>query len=266
MNIEKIHDDTMIKIKTPQDLKIMAEGGNKLSRVKKILGEAVKEGVTAKDIEDLAMKLIHEERAEASFAKVPGYSWATCVNVNEGLVHGIPSRDVIFKDGDVVSIDVGVYFKGFHTDTSITVAINPKPNIRDFLRVGKETLNKAIKAAKPGNHVYDISKAIEENIEGAGYTTIKALVGHGVGRELHEDPQIPCFLPAGGYGVSGRVEESAEIRPGMVFAIEVMYTLGDDKVETLEDGWTIAMCDGKISGLFEDSVAVTERGQIVLTG
>lgn len=248
----------MIKIKTPEEIKIMAEGGAKLGRVKKALGEAVKAGVTAKDIEDLAQKLIKEEGAEASFTKVPNYYWATCVNVNEGLVHGIPTKELIFKDGDIVKIDVGIFYKGFHTDTSISVGVSPSPENKQFLRVGEETLNKAIKAVKPGNHIYDISKVIEENIEGAGYTTIKALVGHGVGRDLHEDPQIPCFLP-------GKIEDSPKIEPGMVFAIEVMYAAGSDKVEILKDGWTIAMRDGKISGLFEESVAVTEKGTLVLT-
>jgi methionyl aminopeptidase len=173
-------------------------------------------------------------------------------------VHGIPKDDVVFKDGDVVKIDVGVYYKGFHTDTSISVGINPSPENKRFLYIGQETLNKALKAVKPGGYIYDISEVIEENIENAGYSTIKALVGHGVGRNLHEDPQIPCFLP-------GPVDESPKILPGMVLAIEVMYAAGGDKVEMLEDGWTIAMRDGKMSGLFEESIAVTEKGTIVLT-
>ncbi len=190
--------------------------------------------------------------------KVPGYSWATCINVNKGLVHGIPTSGVVFKKGDLVSVDVGVYFKGFHTDTSISVGIDLSPESQRFFDVGQETLNKALKVVKAGNHVYDISKTIEKEIESAGYTTIKALVGHGVGRELHEEPQIPCFLP-------GRPEESPRIEKGMVFAVEVMYSMGSDKVEILEDGWTIGMRDGKISGLFEDTVAVTEKGSRVLT-
>lgn len=248
----------MIKIKTPEEIQIMAEGGAKLARVKKALAAAVKEGVTALDIENIAMKLIKEEGAEPSFNKEPNYYWATCINVNEGLVHGIPTKEVVFRDGDIVKIDVGIYYKGFHNDTSISVGINPSPENRRFLRVGEETLNKAIKAVKVGNHIYDISKVIEENIEGAGYSTIKALVGHGVGRQLHEDPQIPCFLPA-------PVHESEAIKSGMVFAVEVMYAAGSDRVEILEDGWTIAMRDGKISGLFEESIAVTKKGPKVLT-
>ncbi len=255
-----------IRIKTPEEIQIMAEGGKKLARVKNALKEAVKAGVTAADIEKLAMDLIHAEGAEASFAKVPGYSWATCINVNEGLVHGIPSRDMIFKDGDLVSIDVGVYFKGFHTDTSTSVGINLSPENKKFLNIGQNALEKAISEVKAGNYIYNISQAIESTTEGAGYTTIKALVGHGVGRELHEDPQIPCFVPlASARGKPGSVSDSPQITEGMVLAVEVMYAQGKDKVEVLEDGWTIAMTDGKIAGLFEETVAVTGKGALVLT-
>ena len=248
----------MVNIKTPEEIQIMAEGGAKLGRVKAALAAAVKAGVRASEIEELAVKLIKEEGAECSFKKVPGYHWATCVNVNSGLVHGIPVSSLIFKKGDIVSIDVGVLFKGFHTDTSISVGIDLNPENQKFFNIGRETLAKAIKMAKEGNRIYDISKAIEDTVEGAGYTTIKALVGHGVGRELHEEPQIPCFVP-------GTREESLEIKRGMVLAIEVMYAMGSDKVEILEDGWTIAMRDDKISGLFEDTVAVTGEGPKVLT-
>jgi methionyl aminopeptidase len=248
----------MIKIKTPEEIEVMTEGGKKLARVKNALKEAVKPGVTSLDIEKLAEKLIKEEGAEGSFNKVPGYSWMTCINVNEGLVHGIPRSDVVFRNGDVVSIDVGLYYKGFHTDTSVTVGINVSPEVKKFLNIGKNALEAAIKAAKVDNYVFDISKAIESTIEGGGYTTIKALVGHGVGRELHEDPQIPCFVP-------GRIEDSPRIEAGMVLAIEVMYALGSDKIEVLEDGWTISTRDGKISALFEETVAVTVTGPKVLT-
>jgi methionyl aminopeptidase len=248
----------MINIKTPEEIQIMAEGGAKLGRVKKTLTAAVKAGVRASEIEELAVRLIKEEGAEASFKKVPGYHWATCINVNKGLVHGIPVSNVVFNKGDVVSIDVGVYYKGFHTDTSISVGVEASPESQKFLNIGRAALASAMKVAKEGNYIYDISKAIEDAIEAGGYTTIKALVGHGVGRELHEDPQIPCFVP-------GLREESIRIERGMTLAIEVMYALGSDKVELLEDGWTIAMRDGKISGLFEDTVAVTEVGPKVLT-
>ena len=236
----------------------MAEGGAKLHRVKNALAAAVHAGVTAADIEALAVKLIKEEGAENSFDKVPGYHWATCISVNSGLVHGIPVKTLVFKDGDMVKVDVGIYYKGFHTDTSVSIGINLNPVNQKFLNVGKMALEKAISKARVGNHLYEISKAIQDSIEGAGYTTIKALVGHGVGHDLHEDPQIPCFVP-------GKIEESPKLTVGMVLAIEVMYCMGSDKVEVLEDGWTIAMRDGKMSGLFEETVAVTDKGPKVLT-
>jgi methionyl aminopeptidase len=247
-----------IKIKSEAEIEVMAEGGKKLARVKNALKEAVKPGAKASDIEALARKLIKEEGAEGSFDKVPGYSWVTCINVNEGLVHGIPKSDMVFEDGDVVSVDLGLYFKGFHTDTSFTLGLGISPEDQKFLNIGQNALEAAIKMANAGRHIFDISQAIELIIEGAGYTTIKALVGHGVGRELHEDPQIPCFVP-------GRITDSPRIEVGMVLAIEVMYALGGDKVEVLEDGWTIAMRDGKISALFEETVAVTGSGPKVLT-
>jgi methionyl aminopeptidase len=255
----------MIPTKSDEEIQIMAVGGAKLARVKNALAEAVAEGVGASDIEDLAVKLIAKEGAEASFKKVPGYHWATCVNVNEGLVHGIPTASVIFKKGDIVSIDVGVYYQGFHTDTSVSVGIGATPENRRFLAVGREALGKAIKVAKEGNHIYDISAAIEGTVEAAGYSTIKALVGHGVGRELHEEPQIPCFLPRSNRGEPGRITDSPQIKKGMVLAIEVMYAAGSDAVEVLGDGWTIRMQDGKIAALFEETVAVTAEGGKVLT-
>lgn len=248
----------MIHIKTGAEIAIMAEGGKKLGRVKNALASAVKIGGSAAEIEALAQKLIKEEGAEVSFDKVPGYHWATCITVNEGLVHGIPIKSLVFKKGDIVSIDVGVYFKGFHTDTSITVGLEVNTETERFLNIGKQALANAISKARAGNYLYEISKTIEDTIESAGYTTIKALVGHGVGRELHEDPQIPCFVP-------GRIEDSTKLKSGMVLAIEVMYAAGRDGVEVLRDGWTIAMRDGKISGLFEETVAVTNGGPKVLT-
>ncbi len=248
----------MITIKSDEEIKIMAEGGVKLGRVKNALKAAVAPGIKASEIDNLAVKLIKAEGAEVAFSKVKDYRWATCINVNESLVHGIPHPSIIFKEGDVVSIDVGVYHKGFYTDTSVSVAINPNPEVKKFINIGKMALEKAIAKVKIDNYIYDISKAIEDIIEGAGYSTVKALVGHGVGKELHEDPQIPCFVP-------GNIKDSPKIKKGMVLAVEVMYAVGSDKVAIAEDGWTIVMRDGKISALFEETVAVTENGPKILT-
>ncbi len=247
-----------MQLKSKEEIKIMTEGGKKLAKVKEALKKKVAIGVSAYDIEKLAVKLIDEIGGEPSFKMVPGYRWATCVNVNEGLVHGIPKREVIFKKGDVVSVDVGMHFQGFHTDTSFSVAIEGNFKTDAFLKVGVEALASAISKAKVGNRIYDISSAIEEKIKNSGYSPIRALVGHGVGRELHEEPQIPCFT-------YGKKEDSPLISLGAVLAIEVMYAQGSPNVVKEPDGWTISMADGKISALFEETVAVTSHGPLVLT-
>jgi len=244
--------------KSKEEIEIMAECGQKLARIKKALFEKVAEGVSSWDIEELAVKLIEKEGAEASFKKVPGYSWATCVNVNAGLVHGIPKKEVVFKKGDVVSVDLGLYFKGFHTDCSFTKGIDVDSETEKFLEVGRKALVNAIGVTIVGKRVYDISEAIEKTVVSGGYKPIRALVGHGVGRRLHEDPQIPCFLP-------GPKEESMEIPEGATFAIEVMYAQGASDLVQENDGWTIATQDGKISALFEETVAVVGGRPKVLT-
>ena len=248
-----------ILLKTPSEIKIMAEGGKKLGRVKKALMDKVREGVSAKEIDDLADELIKKEGGEASFKMVPGYHWATCVNVNDGVVHGIPKEEIVFKKGDVVSVDVGMFYKGFHTDTSFTVGLGVIKEINKFLDTGKDALKKAIQEAKGGKKIFDVSEAIESTLKQSGYSPIRALVGHGVGRDLHEEPKIPCFT-------TGEASSSPEIPEVAVLAIEVMYAMGAGEVKLDEDGWTILASDGTISGLFEETVAVTKNGSIVLTG
>lgn len=248
-----------IFVKSASDIEIMKQGGKKLGRIKKRLLKAVKVGVRASQIEELAQKLIKEAGGKPSFAMVPGYSWATCINVNEGLVHGIPKEEIVFKKKDVVSVDVGFFYKGFHTDTSFSVGLGVDEATKKFLKTGKSALEKAIAEAKAGNRIYDISKAIEETVKAGGDSPIKALVGHGVGRQLHEGPQIPCFT-------QGKREESQEITPGMVLAIEIMYAQGSPEVEIASDGWTISMRDGKIAALYEETVAINSHGHFVLTG
>ncbi|OGM33371.1 type I methionyl aminopeptidase [Candidatus Woesebacteria bacterium RIFCSPHIGHO2_01_FULL_44_21] len=245
------------ELKTKVEIAVMAEGGKKLARVKGELQKAVKEGENAESIEKLAVSLIKKEGAKPSFAMVPGYRWATCVNVNDGLVHGIPVNSLVFKDGDIVSVDVGLYYKGFHTDTSFTVLVGKSPELAHFLEVGRQSLGKAIRAAKVGHRLGDISRAIESNLKENGYSPVTALVGHGIGRELHEDPMVPCY--------SGYPGENFLLNEGAVLAIEVMYAAGSGEVKTGSDGWTIRTKDGKMSALFEETVALTRGGPIVLT-
>ncbi len=248
-----------IVIKTKEEIKLMIEGGKKLSKVKNSLKMHVKEGVSAYDLETLATKLLLEEGCQPSFKMVPNYKWSTCVNVNEGVVHGIPKKEIVFRKGDIVSVDVGAYYRGFHTDTSFTVGIDIDDKKKEFLKAGERALSESIDEARIGNKIYDISKKIESVIEGSGYSPVRALVGHGVGRELHEEPQIYCFTDP------TRLKNSPQIEEGMVLAIEVMYSQGSGNVGIEEDGWTISSSDGTITALFEDTIAVTKKGPLILT-
>jgi methionyl aminopeptidase len=247
---------TKITIKTDKEVLDMIEGGKILARVKNQLKKMIKVGVSALDVENMAVKLIKKEGAYPSFMKVPNYHWATCINVNEGMVHGIPKKEIVFKSGDIVSVDVGVYFKGFHTDTSFTLAIDPDKDTQKFLDCGRTALRKAIKVCKSGKYISDISQEIEETIKACGYSPIIALTGHGVGKSLHEEPMIPCFVTK---------KNDIKIKEGMTLAIEVMYALGSSDLVIENDGWTISMRDDKISALYEETVAVTKHGPIVLT-
>lgn len=247
-----------ITYKTQEELNIMREGGKKLAGVKGELKSLVKEGVNADEIEKLATKLILEAGGKPSFKMVPGYFWTTCVNVNDGVVHGIPKKEIVFKNNDCVSVDLGMFYKGFHTDTSFSSLIGESDELRRFLQVGEEALAKAINQVIAGNRVYDISLAIQETIEKAGLKPIRSLVGHGIGKNLHEEPEIPCFTPV-------VKNKTAKILPGMALAIEVMYTEGKGDIEISRDGWTIRTHDGKISALFEETIAVTAEETKILT-
>ena len=247
-----------INIKTKAEVAIMTEGGKLLSRVKNEIKNKIKPGVSAMDVEQWAREGILKAGGKPSFQMVRGYRFATCVNVNEGIVHGIPKKEVIFKDGDIVSVDLGMYFKGFHTDTSFSILLGNDQEKKKFLSAGEEALARAIKACVIGGQVGDISLAMENVLRKYGYFPAENLTGHGVGRELHEDPRIPCF-------VVGSADERVVICEGMTLAIEVMYKLTDSKLVLSNDGWTISTKDGKISALFEETVAVTSRGPVVLT-
>ena len=245
-----------IKLKTEEELAIMLEGGKKLAEVKRRLALLVKTDVSALEIEEAACKIIEELGAVPSFKKVPNYKWATCINVNDGVVHGIPRKDVIFKDGDVISVDVGVFYKDYHTDSAFSVNLGGTETA--FLEAGRKCLNKAIESVKLGRTIYDISSTIEKTLKEANLNPIKALTGHGVGKDLHEAPAIPCY-------VDGDDLKHIKIVEGMALAVEIMYTKGSADLQMDNDGWTIRTEDGKIAALFEDTVAVTKNGTFILT-
>lgn len=248
----------MIKSKTKDEIEIMREGGQKLLQIKEELAKNVTLGKSGEDIDKLARELIAKAGGKPSFKMVKNYFWTTCVNINDGVVHGIPDKKA-FKEGDIVSIDVGFFYKGFHTDTSFTTSIGKaaKETLK-FLDAGKKSLKESVCQVKPGRKISAISKKIQKILEERGYSPVRALTGHGIGRELHEEPNIPCFWDP-------RLKD--EIIPeGAVFAIEVIYTLGlPDLVLSTDDNWTISTKDGKIAGLFEETVAASKNGPQILT-
>ncbi len=246
----------MIAIKTPKEIEIMAKGGRRLaSALGKVLA-AVKVGVSLAELDQLAESLIKKSGGESSFKKVKNYYWTTCLNINQGVVHGIPNQYRL-KKGDCLSVDIGNFYQGFHTDMARTLWVGEKKK-EPFLEAGRKALKAATKEAKPGNRVGHLSMAIEKEIRKAGLRPVNNLTGHGVGRQLHEAPQIFCFLKE-------KVEKTARLEPGMVLAIEVIYVQGQPELVLRNDGWTVETLDGKLAALFENTVAVTQKGPLILT-
>jgi len=249
----------MIFIKNKKQIDVMIEGGKKLAFVLREAKKQAEVGKSLSSLENLISKLIEEQNGKASFKMVSGYRWASCLNINEGVVHGIPDGYKLRK-GDLLSIDIGIFYKGFHTDMAETILISDKKDRKKekFLKAGRKALRSAIKQAKSGNRIGHISQAIQKELKKAGFNPVKNLTGHGVGRELHEDPMIPCFF-------QGRMENTDLIKDGMVLAIEVIYVQGKPGLVIKEDDWTIETEDGKLSALFEHSVLVRGKEPVVLT-
>jgi methionyl aminopeptidase len=250
----------MIDYKTEEEIKIMSEGGKKLKQILERLIKFVKPGITTLAIENEAQRLIKEEKAEVSFDKVEGYQFATCLPVNEQIVHTPPSERVL-KKGDLLTIDIGLYYQDFHTDCAKTMVVGEeeKGEIKRFLDTGREALKKAIEKIKVGGYLGEVSKAIETIIKKNGYFVIKKLTGHGIGKDLHEDPFVFGFLDR-------PVEKTLKIKPGLVLAVEVIYSMGTEEMAFEKDNdWSIVTKDGSLSACFEKTVAVTKNGVLILT-
>lgn len=254
----------MIEIKTPEEIKIMAEGGRILAEVLREVLQQVKPGVSELELDQLAEKLILEKGAEPGFKKVKGYEHTICISTNDVVVHGVPTAYKL-KEEDVVGIDCGVYYKGFHTDAAQTIRIKDKglrikkDEVDRFLETGEMAMWEGIKAAKFGNRIGNISKAIQDIVGGQGYSVVRSLIGHGVGRDLHEEPEVPGFLDSA-------IFKTPLLKIGMTIAIEAIYNMGkSDVAYSNRDGWTIKSKDGSLSGLFERTIAITDKGTIVLT-
>lgn len=240
-------------------LEAMKIGGGMLGRVRKALYDITAVGITPKQIEFKARELIKAEGGELSFTKVPGYRWATCINLNSGIVHGIPTSEVPLKSGDMVTVDVGVFYHGYHTDAAFTKVVGKSSDAKDhFLKAGMEGLKNAIAAARPGGHIGDISFAMESTLKKYGYRATKELTGHGVGKELHEEPMISNV-------VVGPSEKTPVMSVGQTLAIEIIYVEGKPSLVLEEDGWTISVKDGTLSAVQEETVVITEDGCSILT-
>lgn len=244
---------------TYDDTKIpaMREGGHHLGRIREQLAKFAQVGTTFEEIEAEAQRLIKSVGATPSFSTVPGYDWATCLMKNEEICHGIPKHKRV-EDGDVIKIDVGLIWQGYHLDTTTTVVAGQStPEIDKFLEVGRQALHKAISRAKAGNTVHDLSSAMEKTVERHGYGAVYQLTGHGIGRKLHDDPEIPC--------VAYKPSKRQKLYDGQTLAIEIMYTMGDPRLVTEKDGWTFRTADRSLGGMFEETVLVTQAGPEILT-
>ncbi|MCF6361675.1 MAG: type I methionyl aminopeptidase [Cyclobacteriaceae bacterium] len=246
----------MINYKSSDEIELIKESADILGRAHGEIAKLVKPGINTKKLDKLAEEFIKDHGGVPSFKNYNGFPYTLCVSPNEQVVHGFPS-DRELEDGDVLSIDCGVFYKGFHSDSAYTYAVgNVKEEILELLKVTKESLYKGIEKAVVGNRTGDIGFAIQHFVEGYGYTVVRELVGHGVGESLHESPEVP------NYGKRGR---GAKLKEGMVIAIEPMINLGKKDIVQEDDGWTIRTKDRAPSAHYEHTVAITKEGVEVLT-
>jgi len=244
-------------VKPPAVVQLIREGSQLLADVLYSLQPWIVEGGNAAELEAEAEKRIRSAGAIPAFKGYHGYPYTLCVSINSEVVHGFPLPEKVFKNGDLVSVDVGLIYKDLFTDTAFTFPVGSIPSeVQTFLKVSRQALDKAIQKAVVGNRISDISHIIQTTAERAGYSVVRELFGHGVGFALHEEPLIP------NYGLPGR---GLSIKPGMVLAIEVMINQGKPTLRTLPDGWTMVAADGSLSAHYEHTVLVTEKGPEILT-
>ena len=248
----------MIVLKTSRELSVMRKAGQISQKALRLAGEAVEPGVSTWEIDRIARQYIESMGATPSFLNYDGFPASTCISVNDVVVHGIPSKSTILKKGDIVGIDVGAYFEGFHGDNAWTFPCGEiDREAQQLLDTTREALFLGIEQARPGNRVGDIGHAVQAYVEARNYSVVREFIGHGVGAKMHEDPSVP------NYGTPGR---GVRLLPGMVIAIEPMINMGGCAVKILPDGWTAVTKDGSLSAHFEHTVAITPDGPVLLTG
>ena len=246
-----------VSIKSKREIELMRESCRLLATVHKALEEAIKPGMSTLDIDRLGEKLIRDLGCIPNFKDYHGYPASICVSVNDEVVHGIPNKHRILQEGDIVSLDAGLIYKGYHSYAARTHAVGKISNdAQKLIDVTRQSFFEGIKMAKAGNHLYDISNAIDAYVSQFGYGIVRDLVGHGIGTQLHEDPQIPNFA---------QKKRGIRLEPGMTLAIEPMINMGRADVEWLDDDWTVVTEDGSLSAHYENTILITDGEPEILT-
>lgn len=247
----------MIPIKNAEQLRLMKDAGRITAETLLYAEDCLRPGMTTKELDDKIHAFIVKSGARPSFLGYAGFPGSACISLNEQVIHGIPSHDVVIKEGDIVKIDVGACYRGYHGDSARTFAVGTvSEEALKLIRVTRESFYIGAGFAKAGNRVGDIGHAIEAYVTENGFSVVRKYIGHGVGKELHEDPEVPNF------GTAGR---GARLYPGMTLAIEPMVNVGTANVSELHDGWTVVTADKRLSAHYENTVAITADGPIILT-
>ena len=258
----------MINIKVAEEIEIMAEGGKILAKIMKELEKQVRPGITTKELDKVAEDLILKSGGKCSFKGYQGFPTCLCASINEEIVHAVPSERKL-KEGDIISLDLGILYKGFHTDMAVTLPVRiVNPEVQRLIDVTKKALEIGIEKVKPGNYIGDISKTIQKYVEKEGFNVVRELCGHGIGRKLHEAPQILNSVSFDEVTVDKvKYQEDAKIKlkEGMVLCLEPMVTVGDWRIKKSKDGFGYETKDGSLSCHFEHTIAVTENGAKILT-
>ena len=247
----------MITLKSGESLTRMRDAGRIAAIAREIGGEHVREGVTTAAIDREIKKCILSHGAKPSFLGYGGFPASACISVNDEIIHGIPSNERVLKNGDIVKIDVGAYYKGFHGDCAATFTVGEvSDEAKKLIEVTRQSFFEGIKAVKEGARLGDVGHAVQSYAESFGYSVVREYVGHGVGHDLHEDPEVP------NYGTAGH---GLRLRPGMTIAVEPMINAGTFELRVLANEWTVVTADGKLSSHYENTVAITDNGVLILT-
>lgn len=246
----------MIICKTPREIEIMRDAGKIVALTHQELKKHIQPGITTKDLDSIAEKFIRQHDAYPSFKGYNGFAGSICASVNEELVHGIPGKRVL-KAGDIISLDIGALYNGYHGDSAWTYAVGEIDHeTQTLLDVTEKSLYLGLDEAKPDMRLSNISHAIQQYVESKGFSIVREYVGHGIGQDLHEDPQVPHYGPP---------NKGPRLKPGMVICVEPMVNAGSRYVKTLQDNWTVVTLDGKMCAHFEHTIAITETGYEILT-